>query len=93
MTAFGVDTQHRFGRCFSRCRSDPIELRDCAQNLAAMPQQNAEVFEVLLCQIADDRKVDGVVGEALGVLSQADRCEPLGDASHGIQPHTLSFSR
>ena len=44
-----------------------------------MPKQNAEVLEVLLSQIADDREVDGVVGEALGVLSQADRCEPLGD--------------
>ena len=58
-----------------------------------MPEQNAEILEVLLRQIADDREVYGVVGEALGVLTQADRCEPLGDASHGIQTHTLSFSR
>ena len=47
-----------------------------------MPQQDSEVPEVLLCQIADDREVYGVLGEALGVLTQADRCEPLGDASH-----------
>src|SRR5262249_45923351 len=69
-------TQHRFGRCSSRCGSDPIKLRDCAQNLAAMPQPNAQVLEVLLRQIANDREVNGVVSEALGVLSQADRCEP-----------------
>src|SRR5262249_15327757 len=70
--------------------SDPIKLRDCAQNLAAMPQPNAQVLEVLLRQIANDREVNGV-SEALGVLSQADRCEPLGDVSHGTsQQRSLS---
>ncbi len=74
VTAFGLVTQSRFGRCFSRCTSDPIELRDRAQNPAAMPEQNAEILEVLLRQIADDREVNGVIGEPLGVLTQADRC-------------------
>src|SRR5262245_28300720 len=55
-------TQHRFRRCFSRCRSDPIKLGDRAQNLAAMPKQNAEILEVLLRQIAEDRQINGVVG-------------------------------
>jgi hypothetical protein len=73
MTALGLVTQHRLGRCFNGCRNDPIKLCDRAQNFAAMPQQNAEVLEVLLRQIADDREVNGVVGEALGVLTQADR--------------------
>jgi len=31
-----------------------------------------EILEVLLRQIADDREVDGVVGEALGLLTQSD---------------------
>jgi len=39
-----------------------------------MPKHNAEILEVLLRQIADDREVDAVVGEPLGVLTQADRC-------------------
>src|SRR5262249_20332442 len=85
VTALGLVTRHRFGRCFNRCRSDPIKLRDRAQNLATMPEQNAEVLEVLLRQIADDREVNGVVGEPLGVLTQADRFKPLGNAFHGIQ--------
>ena len=34
-----------------------------------MPQQNAEILEIFLCQIADDREVNGVLGELLGVLS------------------------
>ena len=82
MTALGLVTQHRFGRCFNGCESDPIELRDRAQNFAAMPQQNAEVFEVLLRQIADDGEVNGVVGEALGVLGQAELFEPVRDLLH-----------
>jgi hypothetical protein len=34
-----------------------------------MPQQDAEVLEVLLRQIADDGEVNRIVGEALGILS------------------------
>jgi hypothetical protein len=33
-----------YRQSFSQCRSGPIKLRDRAQNLAAMPQQNAEVL-------------------------------------------------
>ena len=73
MTAFGLVARRLFGRCFSRCRSAPIKLRDRAQNPAAVPQQNAEILEVLLRQIADDREVNAVISEALGVLTQADR--------------------
>ena len=47
-----------------------------------MPQQNAELLEILLCQIADDREVNGVVGEALGVLGQAELFEPVRDLLH-----------
>ena len=32
-----------------------------------MLQQNTEVLEVLLGEIADDREVNSVIGEALGV--------------------------
>jgi len=69
VTALGLATQQRFGDCFNRSRSACIKLRDGAQDLAAMPQQNAEILEIFLCQIADDREVNGVLGELLGVLS------------------------
>src|SRR6266702_2432094 len=82
MAALGLVPRHRFGGCFNRGRSDPIKLRDRAQNFAAMPQQNAEVLEILLRQIADDREVNGVVGEALGVLGQAELFEPVRDLLH-----------
>jgi len=77
VTALGLATQHRFGGCFNRSRSDSIKLRDRAQNYAAMPQQNAEVLEILLCQIADDREVNGVVDEY--------SLRPI-DASHSAMP-------
>jgi len=62
-------------------------ISDVSQNFAAMPQQNAEVFKILLCQIADDREVNGVLGEALGVLGQAELFEPARDLLHRALPH------
>ncbi len=47
-----------------------------------MPKQHAEVLEILLCEIADDREVNGVVGEALGVFGQAELFEPLPNLLH-----------
>ena len=90
MTALGLATQHPFGGCFNRRRTDTIKLCDRAQNFAAMPQQNAELPEILLCQIADDREVDGVVGEALGVLSQAELFKPVRDLLHRDPCHRLT---
>ena len=37
-----------------------------------MPQQHAKFFQILVRQIAKNRKIDGVLGEALGLLSKAD---------------------
>src|SRR4029453_6825806 len=81
--SLGLIPRHRFGRCFGRCKSGWIKLRDRMQHLAAMPQQDSEILEVLLRQMAEDREVNSVLGEALGVLSQSERCQPLGDAFHG----------
>ena len=66
---------HWFGRLFlpAAARAS-IEFRDGAQHLAAMPEQDAEILEILLGQIADNREIDRILGEALGVLSQIDRC-------------------
>src|SRR5262245_18978217 len=83
MTALGSVLRRRFSCSFGWCESGPLKFRDGAQHLAAMPQQNAEILEVLLCQVAEDRKLNGVMNEPLGVLTQADRCEPLGNAFHG----------
>src|SRR5215470_18811076 len=82
MTALRLVASRRFVRCLNRCGSDPIEVRDRPQNFAAMPKQDTEVLEILLRQIADDREVNGVVREALGVLGQAELFEPVRDLLH-----------
>src|SRR5262245_55081869 len=82
MAALRLVTSRWFGRCLIRCRSDLIEVRDRPQKFAAMPQQNTKVLEILLRQIADDREVNGVVREALGVLGQAELFEPVRDLLH-----------
>ena len=48
-----------------------------------MPEEDAEVLEVLFRQIRDDREVNGIFGKALGVLAQPDRRQPLCNAGHG----------
>ena len=48
-----------------------------------MPQQHTEVFEVLFRQISQNREINGVLGEALGVFSHSERCQPLGNIFHG----------
>jgi hypothetical protein len=55
-----------------------------------MPQQNAEVLEVLLSQIADDGEVNGVVGEALGVFGQAELLEPVRNMLRRNLPHRFT---
>ena len=56
--------------------------------VAAMPLQNAEIFEILLCQIADDREVDSVIGEASGIFGQTELSEPVRDLLHHDFPPT-----
>ena len=51
-----------------------LQFGDRAQHLAAMPKRHAHILEILLGQIADDREVDGILAELLGVLAQAERC-------------------
>src|SRR5262245_42115904 len=59
-----------------------MEFCDRAQNFSTMAQQNAEILEILLCEVADDREINSVVGEALGVLRQAELFEPLRNLLH-----------
>jgi hypothetical protein len=51
---------------FGGFKGGRIKVGDGAQDLT-MLQQNTEVLEVLLGEIADDREVNSVIGEALGV--------------------------
>src|SRR6516162_5064443 len=55
-----------------RDTSGHVKFCDSAQHLATMPKQYAKFFEILVRQIAKNRKIDSVLCKALGVLSKAD---------------------
>jgi len=62
----------------------------CAQNLAAMTERSdTEVFQVLVCQIAENREIDIVVGKALGVLGHSELFEPISNLLHRQLPATI----
>src|SRR5262249_56785362 len=69
-------------------RRHPAELCDRAQHLFAVPQRDADFFEILIRQITQDARIDAVFREALDVLAQADRCEPLYDVLHASPDST-----
>jgi hypothetical protein len=69
MAPLGFAWSPRFGRWYCRFKpSSVLKRRDAAQDLAAMAQQNAEVLEIMICQVAEYREVNAVLGEALRVL-------------------------
>ena len=51
-----------------------------------MPERDAELFEVLIGQIAKDRDIDVVLGKALRVLGHAELFEPVRDLLHRAKP-------
>jgi hypothetical protein len=69
MAPLGSTWSPRFGRWYCRFKASPVlKRRDAAQDLAAMAQQNAEVLEILICQVAEYREGNAVLGEALSIL-------------------------
>ena len=51
-----------------------------------MPEQNADVLEILIGQMAECRDIDPVLGEALGVLGHAELFEPVRNLSASRPP-------
>jgi hypothetical protein len=61
----------------------PSEIGDRAQELAAMAERhNANLFEVLIRKVTQDREIDIILGKALGVLGQAETFEPVPNLLH-----------
>jgi len=44
-----------------------------------MPEQDADVFEILIGQMAQRRDIDAILRKALRVLGHAERFEPVRD--------------
>ena len=60
----------------------PASSRDRAQHFPPMPERDADLFEVLIGQIAEDRDIDVVLGKALRVLGHAELFEPVRNLLH-----------
>jgi hypothetical protein len=55
-----------------------------------MPEWDADVLEVLIGQIAEDRDIDHVLGKALSVLRQTELFEPITNIQHRSGRRTLA---
>jgi hypothetical protein len=57
-----------------------------AQHLPAMPEQDPDILEVLICQIRENGDIDAVFSKAARILGQSERGQPLRDRNHRISP-------
>ena len=63
--------------------SNLIELCNRAQYFLAMPERDSDFFEVLISQIAQNARINVVVGKTLSVLPEAKCIEPVRNRLHG----------
>ena len=66
-----------------------VQLSNRPEQPAPMPERKAELPQVLLRQVPDDGKIDGILDEALRILTEAERRQPLCNAFHGL-PHLVA---
>lgn len=95
MSALGGVQRQRHGR--HRCSNvgcrcplpDGFEIGNRTQQLAAMTEQDAQLLEILICQIRNDVKINSVIAKRLRVLLQTDLVEPAVD----VQANPLAHVR
>jgi hypothetical protein len=73
LASLGIVPRHQLGPCLEFYGSGTLKFCDRAQHPAAVPKQDPEVLKVLLRQLTDNRGVNAILGEALGVLSETIR--------------------
>jgi len=57
------------------------------EHLPPMPERNADLLEILIGKMAEDRDINVVISESLGVLSQAELRQPVRNRLHcGLLP-------
>ncbi len=77
-----------------RCEGCACELADGREHYPPMPEQDAKIFEVLIGQMRECRKINVVFGKALCVLGHAERFEPVRNLLHrGPHPHLYRRQR
>src|SRR5580704_10021748 len=66
-----------------------IKLGDRTQHFATITKNDAEVFEVLIGQVREDREINPVLREALSVLGHTEIFEPVRNVLHRLPPRRL----
>ena len=87
LAALGALQRQRHGGCFDGTRRwaglNGLQITNGTQDLAAMAERcNADLFEVLIGQVTENREIDVVVGKGLGILGQAELFEPVRNRLH-----------
>jgi hypothetical protein len=54
-----------------------------------MAEQDAEIFQILVCQMGQNADVDPVLDKTIGVLRQTQRRQPLRDRGHDLGPRRI----
>jgi hypothetical protein len=85
LTAFGGVLWSCFGYG-GRMRCDrgiTGKLPDRAEHLAAITEQDAQLLQVMVCQIGENAEINTVLCETLRVLGHAEIFKPVGNLLHG----------
>jgi hypothetical protein len=64
------------------CRGSAGELADGSEHYPPVPEQDADVLEVLIGQMGQRRDLNPVFSKTLGVLGHAELFEPVGNLLH-----------
>ena len=92
----GRDRRRNDGRCGRGCRHRrgcSVQCGDRPQNLAPVTERgNADLFQILIGQIGEDREIDIILGETRRVLAKPEISQPLFDRPH-CNPHPLNAGR
>ena len=56
-------------------------------------RSDTEVFQVLVCQIAEDREIDIVISKALSILAETELLKPIRNLLHRRPPYGFDAIR
>src|SRR5262249_38283568 len=70
------------GGGLKRGRDGATKLGNRCQHPSPMPEQDADVLEILIGQMAENREINAILGEALGVVPQPEFVQPRRDRLH-----------
>jgi hypothetical protein len=83
LAAFGSVGARLLSGCKFGCRPGSAgKLTDRREYFSPMPKGDADVFEILIGQIAKYRDINPVLGKALRVLGHAELFEPVSNLLH-----------